>query len=313
MGTYHYMLCGWHTHSEFPLTGVPTFTPDATDADVVIEIGHGASPLANSGEIFEYSRDCWLVNIQGIADFEISKGHQIRVWPSAGATQKDIEIFLFGQAWGVLCHQRGILPLHASAIASGGGITAFAGYSGVGKSTTAALMSSLGFEVIADDILPVSFNQGSLPGAWPYLRRFKLHTNSVARLGLTPTEQVSEALDNERYFVAPKFSAVDKWSRLDRIFLLEVDRTISRAMIDDVTGADAVRTLVDQTYNFGYVLESGRIGEHLASCARLASKVAIFRVRRSPSLAAVQELGSILRESLEPARDPSRSTRIIGF
>ena len=106
--------------------------------------------------------------------------------------QKDIEIFLFGPVWATLCHQRGMLPLHASAIVTKGGITAFAGHSGAGKSTTAALLSSLEYELIADDILPVSFNHNSVPGAWPYLRRLKLRGDSINQLGLTPTEQVSE-------------------------------------------------------------------------------------------------------------------------
>jgi hypothetical protein len=66
---------------------------------------------------------------QDIADFEIRGGRQIRVWPAAAAVQKDIEIFLFGFAWASLCHQRGILPLHARAVVTGKGIPAFAGHS----------------------------------------------------------------------------------------------------------------------------------------------------------------------------------------
>src|SRR5262249_18001357 len=147
---------------------------------------------------------CSFIGIQGVADFEVRGGRQIRVWPAAGATQKDIEIILSGPAWATLCHQRGMLPLHASAIVTKQGITAFAGHSGAGKSTTAALLSSLGYDLVADDILPVSFNRKSVPGAWPYLRRLKLHDEPIAELGLTPTEMVGDKLDKERYFVRPK-------------------------------------------------------------------------------------------------------------
>src|SRR2546429_642560 len=82
--------------------------------------------------------------------------------------------FLCGPVWATLCHQRGLLPLHASAILTDGRITAFAGRSGVGKSTTAALMHSLNYQLFADDILPITFDKNSEPGAWPYLRRLKL-------------------------------------------------------------------------------------------------------------------------------------------
>jgi hypothetical protein len=237
--------------------------------------------------------------MENVADFEIRGGRQIRVWPAAGATQKDIEIFLFGPAWATLCHQRGMLPLHASAIVTGKGITAFAGHSGAGKSTTAALLNSLGYELIADDILPVSFNQNSIPGAWPYLRRLKLHRDPITQLAFTPTEMVSETLDKEKYFVRPKRAGDDKWRRLERLYLLENDVTDPDVPIEQLTGADAVHALVDQTYHFNFIFDTRRFGDHLAFCRRLASKVLIYRLRRSPLGDAGKKLGSVICAHLE--------------
>jgi len=298
------MLCGWRTHSEIPLTGVPTSVNDSGDLDVIIQVATGHSPLAKSTDrfVFQHSADCSIIGVKDVADFEI-RGRQIRVWPAAGATQKDIEIFLFGPAWATLCHHRGVLPLHASAILTGEDITAFAGHSGAGKSTTGALLNSLGYEVIADDILPVSFNQDSVPGAWPYLRRLKLHSDPINQLALAPTELVSETLDTEKYFVRPKRAGDDKWRRLQRIYLLERDVTDSHVPIEQITGADAVRALVDQTYHFNFILGTQRFGDHLAFCTRLASKILVYRLRRPqlPLSGAGKNLGSLIRAHLEDA------------
>src|SRR5262249_58765179 len=95
------------------------------------------------------------------------------------------------------------------------------------RSATAGLLGSSDYELIADDILPVSFNHNSVPGAWPYLRRFKLRSDFINQLGLTPSEQVSETLDSERYFVRPKRAAADEWSRLERLYLLDENSTHS--------------------------------------------------------------------------------------
>ena len=200
---------------------------DEGNPDVTIEVATGRSPMAKSTGryVFQHTPECSFIRIEDVADFEISGGRQIRVWPAAGTTQRDIEIFLLGPAWATLCHQRGMLPLHASAIVTGMGITAFAGHSGTGKSTTAAMLNSLGYELIADDILPVSFNQNSIPGAWPYLRRLKLHRDPIDQLALPPGERVSETLDKEKYFVHPKRAADDKWRRLERLYLLENNGT----------------------------------------------------------------------------------------
>ena len=93
---------------------------------------------------------------------------------------------------------------------------------------------------------------------------------------------VSETLDKEKYFVRPKRTGDDKWRRLERLYLLENDVTDSHVPIEQITGADAVRALVDQTYHFNFILGTRRFGDHLAFCARLASKILIYRLRRSP-------------------------------
>ena len=78
---------------------------------------------------------------------------------------------------------------------------------------------------------------------------------------------VSEAFDNEKYFVYPKHAADDQWSRLDRIYLLEIDPTCPHVSIDRITGAEAVGALIDQTYHFNFIVDSGRVRDHLVLCA----------------------------------------------
>jgi hypothetical protein len=148
-------------------------------------------------------------------------------------------------------------------------------------------------------MLPISFNQQAVPGAWPYLRRLKLHDGPILRLALTPAELVSENVDNEKYFVCPKTVADDKWNRLDRVYLLEYDSAGSLAPIDLITGADAVRALVDHTYYLDFVLDSGRVHDHLELCTELASKISVYRLRLSPSLRIEDGLGALICAHLE--------------
>jgi hypothetical protein len=101
-------------------------------------------------------------------------------------------------------------------------------------------------------------------------------------LGLVPTELVSENRDKQKFFVRPEHAADDEWRRLERIYVLEIDPNIGNVCIDRVSGAEAVRALVDQTYHFHFVSGSRRFRDHLAFCTQLASKVPIYRLRRPP-------------------------------
>jgi hypothetical protein len=278
---------------------VPELVRGDAGVEILIQVALGRSPIArNADRALEHSVECSHIRIENIADFEISGGRLIRVWPAASATEKDIDIFLFGVVWATLCHQRGMLPLHASAIVTGAGIVAFAGHSGAGKSTIAASLCSLDYELVTDDILPVSFNR-SVPGAWPYLRRLKLRPDSFIPLALTPTELVSDTLDKEKYFVHPKSVANDKWSKLERLYLIEPDPSISGVSIDRINGAEAVHAIINQTYHFSFIAGSGRLRDHVALCTQLASKIAVYRLRRSPSFVAGKELASLIGEHLE--------------
>jgi hypothetical protein len=110
---------------------------------------------------------------------------------------------------------------------------------------------------------------------------------------------VSETLDTGKYFVRPKRTGDDKWRELERLYLLDNDVTGSRIPIEQVTGADAVRVLIDQTYHMNFVFGTRRFGDHLRFCARLASKILIYRLRWPQLNHAGKKFGTLICTHLE--------------
>ena len=53
---YAYLLCGWHTRSDIPLTRMPTVVGDGERADVIIQIAPGESPIAKSPDRSDWAR-----------------------------------------------------------------------------------------------------------------------------------------------------------------------------------------------------------------------------------------------------------------
>ena len=107
------MLCGWHTLSDIPLTNVPTLLHGNEKIDIHIQFATGTSPIAKYAGRFvlEHSAECSRIGVQGVADFEISEGRQIRIWPAARAIQKDIEMILFGPVLGYPVSSAGAVTL----------------------------------------------------------------------------------------------------------------------------------------------------------------------------------------------------------
>jgi hypothetical protein len=101
----------------------------------------------------------------------------------------------------VLCHQRGITPLHASAIDVADGCVAFVGGSGAGKSTLAAALAARGHQVVADDVCFLRLGERGEVQAWPGVVRMRLWQDSMAVLGLggPGIERIWRGFD--KYFV----------------------------------------------------------------------------------------------------------------
>jgi hypothetical protein len=75
-------------------------------------------------------------------------------WPDR-LSLEDGATYLLGPILGFVLRLRGVVCLHASAIAVPGKAVALTGSNGAGKSTSAACFVALGYHVLSDDLLPL--------------------------------------------------------------------------------------------------------------------------------------------------------------
>src|SRR6185437_2076265 len=68
-------------------------------------------------------------------------------------TLEDTSTYLLGPVMGFVMLLRGVVCLHASAVAIGEGAIALVGPAGSGKSTTAAAFAERGYRVLAEDVV----------------------------------------------------------------------------------------------------------------------------------------------------------------
>jgi hypothetical protein len=167
---------GFRLQSALPLPFAPPFiaTPFSEEdlaQGVVISLGEVPSelrdPVWSSPFVSVAADGVVLIQAAAIGRFLVDSGRLITVQLQPGATPVEIEAFLMGPIAGVLLHQRGILPLHASCVDMNGLAIVVVGRVGSGKSTLAAALLRRGAVLMSDDICPVCFQGNTAPLAVP--------------------------------------------------------------------------------------------------------------------------------------------------
>lgn len=120
-----------------------------------------------------------LLKIKGVARYLIVDGKEITIEIEPEAKDGDVATFAFGSAIGALLYQRSILALHGSAVRTPKGAVLFSGEKGAGKSTSAAALSSRGWDFMSDDVCAIHIENG-VSVLYPGLSRAKLTTESYS-------------------------------------------------------------------------------------------------------------------------------------
>lgn len=184
-----YSLCGWQLRSEIVLPELPNWQgPDAAEG-ITFVVGNVPETLGDTvmkTDIVEVSPDGrrTRMRICNVATFLIENGNRIVVQPDPGVDpdSHDVRLFLFGGGLGYLCHQRGVLPVHASVVEIDGRAALFTGVSGAGKSTLASAFLSQGYRILSDDVAPIALDA---EGAriLPSIARIRLWPDSATNAG----------------------------------------------------------------------------------------------------------------------------------
>lgn len=171
-----YSLYGQIVQSEIELPEADEITPEALQ-------NASLSPTASiflapppewvlescSEENFEYLTEqvMWFY-LPGLVLFYVENGDTIKIWQeSSELPQPALRSYLLGSAFTLLLMQKGILPIHGSALSLNGTGIIISGCSGSGKSTTAQALQRNGYQFVADDISAVQIQDNKpviLPG-----------------------------------------------------------------------------------------------------------------------------------------------------
>src|SRR5262249_40662481 len=126
-------------------------------------------------------------------------GKEVLMDVASSSNPDDVRAYLRGPLLGGIFHQRGIAPLHASAVDVAGHCFAFVGSSGAGKSTLAAALAQRGHEVVADDECFIKQTSSGEIQASFGSRHLRLWEDSRAFLGFDGPMDAQEMQGNSKH------------------------------------------------------------------------------------------------------------------
>ena len=229
------------------------------------------------------------------------KGREVWAdWPEDYSVE-DACTYLLGPVMGFVLRLRGVTSLHASAVVLGDFAVALVGCPGAGKSTTAAAFAHCGFAVLADDVVALVEREERL-FVEPGYPRLNLWPDSVRALfgsdegspRITPTwnKRYIALGENDHHFAAEALP-------LGAIYLLGTRESyLTHPVLEDLAGAEAVTTLVANTY-VNYLLDRDMRGQEFDVISRLVARIPVRRVRPPADFSALPKICEIIAADAE--------------
>ncbi len=217
----------------------------------------------------------YTLRFPNLCDFALSEDCSSITWhPLEPVDEGLIGMMLKGTVLSFALALRGELLLHASAVTIDGEAVAFAGLSGMGKSTAAALLCAGGAPLLADDALRVDL--GSPVMCFRGATSLRLRESAESILDLFETRpRVGETADGRLAVYPP---SGESELPLSAVVVPHPDREIERVSIEPILGSEAFWTMS----RFGRVMgwqQQRMIQQQFSQISRLVRRIEILKVR----------------------------------
>jgi hypothetical protein len=227
---------------------------------------------------WQIGRDAFRMILPSGLAFHYRRGHGTVFSRAPEVSDDEVALFFDGSVRGAIAWLGGLVPLHASAIAHDGGVYAFTGASGEGKSTLVAALANAGFSTFCDDVLVVDRAGAHETIALPGHKRLKLWRDGLALTGHAPLGAVRPGLD--KFFVAGLGAHSGEALPLRRLYVLE-SALSGGAAITPIRGSERFTALRTSCYRSRFGAAVTEPAHYFRNMMRLAETITVRRFSRS--------------------------------
>ncbi|MCZ2257315.1 aldolase [Sporosarcina sp. G11-34] len=295
-----YKAFGLTIWSEIPLPELPFTNIDSNESDVVIEKSEKVllAMELDPEDVFVSKKDQVLFRVPQAGIFLIENGKRIVYTPFDGADEDEIRLYILGTCMGAILLQRKILPLHGSAIAIDGKAYAIVGDSGAGKSTLASAFLKKGYELLSDDVIPVTLNHANVPIVTPAYPQQKLWLESLQHFGMKSTHYQPLFVRDTKFAIPVESQFATEPMPLAGIFEL-VKGDQQKITIQPIENMQRFHKLYTHTYRNFFMLDSGLMEWHFEMSSKMMNKIHFHQIQRPNERFTANELVELILTTLK--------------
>jgi hypothetical protein len=289
MSVNAYWAYGLSIHADLVCPELPPHPHPAGDPDVTIRVlgGEAAALRPLLDRRYEVQPGRFRLDIPGVARYSVEDGKHVLIEPLADSTPEKIRLFLLGSTMGALLYQRGLYPLHGSAVETPWGAMIFVGAQGAGKSTLAAEFHRQGYRLLSDDVCAVERTTEGLR-ILPALAQIRLRADAYQRLGAPEGSR----FDVDKYVVpmGQRYCAAPVPLRAIHVLSDQalVDHDAPR--FEPLRGLSKVQCLLENLYRPFYLKGQSTQSEVSRMAGIIAQHASVVRVSRRRDATLPQDL-----------------------
>ncbi len=295
-----YKAFGLRISSDIPLPELPFANIDDNECDVTIERSDG--PLLSMelvpGDVFVSKKDQVLFRVPNAGIFLIQDGKRIIFSPFDGADEDEIRLYILGTCMGAILLQRKIIPLHGSAIAINGKVYAIVGDSGAGKSTLASAFLQRGYQLLSDDVIPVSLSNAEVPIVTPAYPQQKLWLESLNHFGMDSAHYQRLFVRDTKFAIPVESQFANEPLPLAGIFEL-VKGDYPEIAIQPIEKMQRFYTVYSHTYRNFFIQGLGLMEWHFDMSSKMMNKIHVHRITRPTTRFTANELVELILTTLK--------------
>lgn len=281
---HHYQVFGLHVVSDILLPELMKAIDPLAEPQVSIHLDKVPAAIADpilKTDAYQVAKGKFLFLVPGVASYYVASGNSIVVEPDDQAPEYSVRLFLLGTSFGALLLQRGILPLHGSAVVVKGRGVVFTGMSGAGKSSLLAAFRKKGYPFLTDDVVAVTVDSDGMAWIHPSYPQQKLWRDSTKAVGVE-TESLKPFYtinDQEKFAVPAQQGFWRSPAPLAAVYELQVTncREVALQALD---GVHKLALLLSHTYRPWLIDGLGLKAAHFKKCAAVARQVAVSLLSR---------------------------------